>query len=480
MTLLTIGGVAGFEAPEPYNWFAFLFTSIAGLAIVAWPKPRKIVLKFGPLTWTREELCRHILITGDTGSGKTTSGFQPLLVDLTRRVPDWGGLVLGVKGDEHRFIKDLLENAGRESDLIHLQVRPPDCSSKWIPENRYNLLSDRSLPWSTHAKIITDIAGSMHSGPQHSFFSTMAQVALTHAFETLEALGEPITIPRAYSLLTSTDMAKQAVKKLRRSQGIQKHLELAEFLETTFTQVRGHEQKEGIEGTLKTFLSFYLNDDVAEVFCSEKPNTFSFSHLDRGSILSVTMPQSLATERRYIQTYLKILFYTHVLRRYDLSPEERNNSNLLLLVADEFQDVVTTSEDGMSDHKVIDRIRSAGACIMGGMQSEISGDPAITEKKRKVLTLNMRTRLIFCAADHEGATASAEFIGKHKIWKRSISSRGIGSRSVSRHQEMEYRIHPSNLMKLSSHTAMIVHPSKRLVRRRIPPVDGSGRVYPWW
>src|SRR5690606_694167 len=105
------------------------------------------------------------------------------------------------------------------------------------------------------------------------------------------------------------------------------------------------------------------------VFCSEKPNTFSFSHLDRGGVLSVTMPQSLATERRYIQTYLKILFYTHALRRYDLDPSERDRRNLLLLVADEFQDIITTSEDGISDHKVIDRIRGAGACVIGGMQS---------------------------------------------------------------------------------------------------------------
>jgi len=480
LILLAGGGLAGLAYPPPVGWLLFLLGSAAGIAAIVWPKPRKIILKSGRLTWTREELCRHILITGDTGSGKTTSGFQPLLVDLSRRVPDWGGLVLGVKGDEHRFIKELLESSGREQDLIHLQVRPPECSTRWKPEHRYNLLSDRSLPWSTHAKIITDIAGSMNSGRQHPFFSTMAHVALTHAFQTLEALGEPVTIPRAYALLTSTEKAKKAVKRLRRNTERQAHHDLAEFLESTFTQIRAHEQKEGVEGTLKTFLSFYLNPDVAAVFCSEKPNTFSFSHLDRGSILSVTMPQSLATERRYIQTYLKILFYTHVLRRYDLSPAERNGRNLLLLVADEFQDVITTSEDGISDHKVIDRIRGAGACIIGGMQSEISGDPAITEKKRKVLALNMRTRFIFTAADQEGATASADFIGKRKIWKRSVSTRGLGARTVTRHQAIEYRIDPSKLLDLPSHTAIIVHPSKLFVRRKVPPVDGHGRIYPWW
>jgi hypothetical protein len=480
LALLAGGGLAALSHSPPLGWMLFLLGSAGGIAAILWPKPRKVVLKSGHLTWTREELCRHLLITGDTGSGKTTSGFQPLLVDLSRRVPDWGGLVLGVKGDEHRFVRELLESTGRLQDLIHLQVRPPECSTRWEPPHRYNLLSDRSLPWSAHAKIITDIAGSMNSGRQHPFFATMAHVALTNAFQTLEALGEPVTIPRAYALLTSTEKAKQAVKRLRRNSERPDHHDLAEFLETTFTQIRAHEQKEGVEGTLKTFLSFYLNEDVAAVFCSEKPNTFSLAHLDRGSILTVTMPQSLATERRYIQTYLKILFYTHALRRYDLTPAERNARNLLLLVADEFQDVITTSEDGISDHKVIDRIRGAGACIIGGMQSEISGDPAITEKKRKVLALNMRTRLIFTAADLEGATASADFIGKKMIWKRSYSTRGFGARTVTRQRVIEYRIDPSKLLDLPSHTAIVVHPSKRMKRRRISPVDGQGRTYPWW
>lgn len=285
--MLMASALAALHYPSPTCWLVLALGAAAGYGVVLWPKPRKIILRSGRLTWTREELCRHILITGDTGSGKTTSGFQPLLVDLSRRVPDWGGLVLGVKGDEHRFMTDLLENNGRSQDLIHLQVRPPDCSTRWEPEHRYNLLSDRSLPWSTHAKFITDIAGSMNSARQHPFFAPMAQLALTHAFQTLEALGEPVTIPRAYALLTSTETAKHAVKRLRRFPDNHGHHELAEFLETTFTQIRAHEQKEGVEGTLKTFLGFYLNEDVAAVFCSEKPNTFSFSHLDRGSVTVV-------------------------------------------------------------------------------------------------------------------------------------------------------------------------------------------------
>ncbi|WP_411845729.1 type IV secretion system DNA-binding domain-containing protein [Roseibacillus persicicus] len=440
-----------------------------------------MILRIGSLTWTKEELCRHILITGDTGSGKTTSGFQPILLQITRNVPNWGGLVLGVKGDEHRFITELAHAHNRENDLIHLEVRPPDSSTKWTPPHRYNLLSDRSIPWMTHAKIIVDIASSVTEGSQHAFFKPMAQISLSNAFELLDLLAQPVTITRAYELLTSRPVSERAIRSLQgRAQTVQIQ-KLTEFFDSTFTKAKAHEQREAVEGTLKTYLGFFLNSDVAAVFSSDEPNTFNFSDLDRGAIISITMPQTLATERRYVQTYLKILFYFHVLRRFDLDSSERDSKNLLLLIADEFQDLVTAAEDGISDHKTVDRIRAAGACIIAGMQSEISADPAITEKKRKVFSLNVRTRLIFRAADLEGATLSADFIGKKRIWKKTISSKpGSLARTISRRKEQEHYIHPTQLLRLPDHTAYAVHPSKRYIRKQIAPVDGEGKVFPWY
>ena len=395
-------------------------------------------------------------------------------------MPNWGGLVLGVKGDEHEFIEELTEAHGRSHDVIHLQIRPDGESTKWKPQHRYNFLSDRSIPWMTHAKAVVDVAASMTEGKQHAFFRPIAQIALANAFTLLDELDEPVTLTRAYSLLTSLDTTQATLKRFKRIVTTAKQQELANFFDSTFIQAKAHEQQEAIKGTLTTYMSFFLDPDVANVFSSDEPNTFSFCQIDQGAIITLTMPQRLISERRYVQTYLKILFYLHALRRFDKPSKERKNENLILLVADEFQDIVTASEDGISDHKIIDRIRSANAAIIAGMQSEISADPTIGQIKRKVLTLNMRTRLIFKAAEHEGATLSAEFIGKKEIWKTTKTSSGYDRTSYTKRKEEEYKIKPTKLMSLGDHVAIIVHPSKKWIKKKIAPLNGKGKVYDWY
>ena len=463
----------------PFKWIFIGGAFILSIAVLL-KKKRKVILRLGSLTWTRAELCRHFLITGDTGCGKTTSGFQPILVQLVQTVPDFGALVLGVKSDEYHFIRELTAHFGREDDHVHFEIRPKSFSSKWEPDHRFNLLSDTSIPWTTHAKMIVDIAASLVEGKSHAFFRPMAQLSLARAFALLEELGKPVTITRAYDLLTSNELIGEAVHLLKQLPASEKREILIDFFDSTFLAAKAYEQVEGIVGTIVVYLGFFREKNIAKVFSSDEANTFDFTDFDRGVLVTLSAPQEMATERRYIQTYLKLLFYLHALRRFDKPPETRRGENLLLLVADEFQDLVTASEDGISDHTVIDRIRSAGCAVIAGMQSEISADPQIGAERRSVLALNMRSRLIFRSADSKGGQLSADFIGKRDIWKKSKSSRLLKSATITKRQEQEFLVKPTVLSRLPDHTAYVVHPSKRFFRKKIAPLAGEGRVYPWF
>lgn len=477
--LILIGIIASQTLYHPFSLIVMVLSAVGGFC-VALSKSWNVILKLGNLTWTQSDFCRHFLITGDTGSGKTTSGFHPILVQITQNVPNWGGLVLGVKGDESQFIRELAEAHGREHDLIEFQVRPPDQSSNWKPPHRYNLLSNRKISWMTHAKAIIDIAASLTEGTQHPFFRSTAQQALATGFEVLDELGYPVTLTRAYELLTSKDRAAAYVKLLLKKEPTEKRKQLAEYLQSVLTKAQAYEQREATEGTLRGYLGYFLDSDVAEVFSSDEPNTFSMSEVDQGAIITLSMPQTLQTERRYIQTYLKILFYYHSLQRFDKSSEERKNENLLLLVADEFQAIATASEDGIADHNVIDRIRAANTALIAGMQSEVSLDPVIGQNKREVLSLNMRSRLVFRGADEKGAVASANFIGKRSIWKKTKTSKPLGVITTSKREEQEFYVKPSKITRLPDHTVIIVHPSKKFIRKKTTPVDGSGERYQWY
>ena len=70
--------------------------------IAAWllfASPRKNhVAKLGGVRWKRNQFCRGWLITGDTGSGKTSSGINQLAHEVFQKEPTWGGLCVDEKG----------------------------------------------------------------------------------------------------------------------------------------------------------------------------------------------------------------------------------------------------------------------------------------------------------------------------------------------------------------------------------------------
>ena len=429
---------------------------------------RSIVMRFGRLTWTRDELCRHILITGDIGSGKTVGAFARILDQITRNVPDWGGLVTAAKGDEYLWLENLLDAHGRRDDLIHIQVRPDDALSTWKPPHRYNLLSDGSLPWMTHAAALVDVAGSFTSGKQHPFFTPMAHLCLGNTFALLDALGENVTLLRAHRLLSGEENLREAVEFL----DPEHHEKLIAFFRRTLIGSKADEQREGIQGTVQSYVGFLLDPEICEVFSSDEENTFSIGDIDAGKILTMTAPQRFVTQRRHLNTYLKFLFYYHALRRLESPDPERN---LLLFVADEFQEILTATDHGLGDHRIVDRVRSGGVAIIAGMQSEVSADAGIGRVKRENLALNMRTRFILRASDLEGARLSAAFLGKKRVRRKSYSVTNRGGRTVTSRWEYEPKIRAETLMELPNHTAVIVHPSKRWVNIRLRSLEFGKR-----
>jgi type IV secretory pathway TraG/TraD family ATPase VirD4 len=282
-------------------------------------------------------------------------------------------------------------------------------------------------------------------------------------------------------LLTEPSCLKGEIENLGNLVETPRRAAVMEHFLNRFINDQPPEQIGGVRETTGNYLQYFLTPEVADVFCT-KTSTFDFSEIDKGKIILVTMPQKFQTERRYVNTFLKLLFYNHALRRFDKSKAGRANDNLLILWADEAQRFMTASEDGTSDYNCVDVIREAGATIVAAAQSTTSLVPPLGIDKSKVLTLNLRNRMIFRSADEADAVQAADFLGKKLVVKRSWGS-SAGKRSVNFSETEEHKIKSYKLRKLRDHECVLVHCERGFQRVTLPPLEADGTVskwFPWW
>jgi len=221
------------------------------------------------------------------------------------------------------------------------------------------------------------------------------------AFKALHVGGMHLTLESAHEFLSSTPLLEKVMERIAKSKTADAE-ELLDHYHDNFV-AQPAEQLGGIKTTILNYLKFFTDPHIAEVFCPAT-SSLDFDDIDHGEIICVSIPPHYTVERRYINTLLKLTFYSHALRRFDKKPSERANDNLLILWADEAQKIVTASEDGMSDYHVVDVIREAGATVVAATQFYPSLIPPMNdERKANVFIANMANRITFCAADEDSA-----------------------------------------------------------------------------
>ena len=428
-------------------------------------KERGYVLSLGGVRWNEADFCRGWEIDGRTGSGKTASGVVPILHALKRNRPGMGILALDTKGDLSEPIEAVADDLGCRDDLRQLEVRPDKAPPGWRPPYTFNFLGDTSLPASTYAKLLVDVATAAGQKGGQTFFKNAAQVAIQNGMNLLAVLDVPVTIENCYRLVMDLAELEARIGELEKVPGPLRDPLLDYFREF---KAQPKEQLGGVRYTVFNYLQPYTVPDIAEVFCPTEP-TFDLAEIDLGRLVSVKIPQKYQTEKRYVSLMLKALYYLHALRRYDLSGAERARKNLIVGVFDEAQESVLLSEDGISDYNVIDKIRGARATAIFSTQSPTSYIPPMGGRdKADVFRLNLGNKIHFTAADKDASEMIAESIGKRTIKKRTWSS-GSGKRSISWTDDDQYFIKPHVLRRLPKHVAVIKHCEQAYRWVRLPP-----------
>jgi hypothetical protein len=444
-------------------WLAFLSFSGLGKGKL----PSGVVLELGSIRWTEEDFCRGWEIDGRTGSGKTASAVVPIIHQLKKNRPDVGILALDTKGDLSEPLARIADDLNCRDSFVQLEVRPDDAQSDWKPAVTMNFLADTTIPYSTYAKIIVDVATAAGQKGGQAFFKVASQTAIQNTLSALAALGRPVTIPVCAEIIASPDKYEEMGKALLAlSEARPDVAPLVHYFHEFIKQPP--EQLGGIRSTVFNYLQPFTAPDIAAVFCPEKP-TFSLSEIDQGKLICVKIPQKYQVEKKYVGLLLKVLFYLHALRRYDLSQQQRSQKNLIVLVLDEAQETVLLSEDGISDYNVVDKIRGARATTINSTQSPTSYIPPMGgREKAEVFLLNLGNKIYFTAADKQASEMIADSIGKHTIKKRTYG-RTAGKSTMSWREEDEHWIKPHVLRDLPKHTALIKHCERRFRKIVLKP-----------
>lgn len=471
------GALAGhFLLIAPYSWGVVSLCALFGAwSLFGETHAGNVVVRLGGLSWSMEDFVRGWLITGRTGSGKTQSGINTITYQIFQNVKNWGGVCLDQKGLYWEILVRMAAHFRRSGDLVLLQTRPPGESVLWRPPHTINITGNPDVPASTYAKVIVDTALSLTGGRGgNPFFPIRAQLAIQNAFEILRHLESYVTIPNIHSMLLSTTDAEKTIEKLDKK-GDQRSTELMTTLQNYLDQPP--EQFGGVQGTLSTYLEFFLNREIAEVFCADEP-TFSISEIDQGKIVCIAMPQKFQTERLYINTILKLSYYFHALSRFDKTAKEREKDNLLILFADEGQEIITGAESAFADHRAAGVIREAKATMVLATQAYTSLLGTLDKRYADVLMLNLSNELIFTAANHDSAVIASKNIGEHEVTEKSWGW-SAGKRSYNYQTKIKPWFDAFMLRKLPRFTAIVCHCEKPFRKRLLAPITPEGD-YPEW
>ena len=437
---------------------------------------KKHFLRLGSVTWSREDFFRHWLIVGRSGCGKTAGAFRSILIQVTQSAPNWGGVCIDEKGNIYRIVARIMDALREEKKLIVLRTRQPGAPADWKPPYRMNLIGDQSLPYRTLAQVVVDVAVSQGQKTSQAFFKNQALDLMADIFETVVLSGLQLTLENAFEFMKLEYLRAVVLRGLAENKE-ERAAKLALFWKDFFKTDGG--QLSGVKGTVENYLRPYTDPAIVEVFCSDDPN-ITFAEIDQGKIFCTSVTQVHVSGRRYVNAFFKMYFYLHVLRRFDLDRDDFQNMTPLILFADEGQNSILASEEGLADKTTLDKLREAGGTAVFLMQDFVSAiPPSEGEQNADVLFTNLNNKIIFAVENPKGREIASKQFGMHDVAKYSYTT-GQGSRSTTRSTEEKPRFNATFFGDLKQFECVVKHCEGKWERIKLRPPNDDGRYSSWW
>ncbi len=308
------------------------------------------------VTFGLDDLCRHTMIFGSSGSGKTTRGYNPMLQAMLSEL-DAGAFVICAKTEAVAEVCEIARRAGRTAVVVtpgseiglELMCGSPDVDSVYFRDT-FGRVSEDAKQWvdAGLARMKNSLRMLAAAGPQYYTFEHLTSYCFDEKFAALARIQ---ATERLRALSSESDEAWTIHEALS-------------YEDSRYFQMTP-ETRRTVQFAISQLLEPLRDVDIAKTF-ARRHNLISVNTVFDGNVIVLHVPRS-----RYERAAQSI--YTLAKRRFFTAVENRradpklNQVRPVVFGIDEYQ--LCISESDVSSLGVI---RSAGCMVLGTTQGVAS------------------------------------------------------------------------------------------------------------
>ncbi len=383
------------------------------------------------------DVSQDLILLGGKGSGKTTRGLNPILLQSLRQ--GCGALVFNVKGDYDRTVLALARKAGRKVRIIGvgegaeridlLAGVSPEMAGTYLASLLLLAKNDSSDAtfWNTAAvNLARGVLSLLWYIPSCYSLPGLFRYVFIEGFrkQVDEVIGD-LYRARSNEMANADDVQRASIERDLRNidDGYQ---EIADFAKQT------HEIQSGAQMQLRQILADMIRPEMEDAFGKPQPAGAQSVRLEQlyedGAVFVVNANlQDYGKAAAAAMCFLKLRFYnTMEKRRLRIDCDQTRRVGLFI---DECQEIVACSHDGMSDHKFLGMSRDTGTfCVFAAQSIETIASKINNMHMTKALLANLRQRIYFRTEDVATVQDALYLLGQTEVDRETTGkSRDAGA-----------------------------------------------------
>ncbi|MBD5657213.1 MAG: type IV secretory system conjugative DNA transfer family protein [Candidatus Eremiobacteraeota bacterium] len=352
-----------------------------------------------------DDLCRHTMIFGSSGSGKTTRGYNPILLDMLVKFR-CGAFIIAAKSEAVDEAVEIARRAGREAIVIQpgnatgldLLCGSPDIDATYFRDT-VGRVSESAQQWveASMARMKNALRMLAAAGERYYTFEHLASYCFDDTFAALVR-------NQAMDRLSSVADESEEAWTIR---------EAMSYEDTRYRQFTP-ESRRAVQFAVADLIEPLRDVAIAKTF-GRRSNLVQIESVFDGAVIVLHVPRSrYERAAQAVYTLAKRRFFTALEnRRADPSLDQERP---VVFGIDEYQLCIS-----QSDIQSLGIIRSAGCMVLGTTQG-VSSLYSVLPKHHVDAALQNFTQKIFFKTDDDDTLAVLTRATKHNANRVDTSS----------------------------------------------------------